>query len=78
MSILNLNDSALLKTQSYINGQWLDASSGDSFAVTDPATGEIISRVADLGASETQQAIAAADQALAAWKNKTAKERSQL
>lgn len=78
MSILNLNDSALLKTQSYINGQWLDASSGDSFAVTDPATGEIIARVADLGASETQQAIAAADQALAAWKNKTAKERSQL
>ncbi|MDO6564317.1 NAD-dependent succinate-semialdehyde dehydrogenase [Amphritea sp. 1_MG-2023] len=78
MSILALNDNSLLKTQSYINGQWVDADSGKTFDVTDPATGHIIAKVADLGAIETRHAIEMAEQAMQSWKKKTAKERSVL
>ncbi|WP_372741633.1 NAD-dependent succinate-semialdehyde dehydrogenase [Neptunomonas sp.] len=78
MSISNLKDTSLLKTQSYINGQWVHADSGKTFAVTDPSSGAVIAQVADLGAAETRRAIDAADQAMQSWKKKTAKERSIL
>ena len=78
MSILNLKNTSLLKTKSYINGQWLDADSGQTFNVTDPASGEVIACIADLGVNETRRAIEAAEQAMQSWKMRTAKERSNL
>ncbi len=78
MSILNLKNTSLLKTKSYINGQWLDADSGKTFDVKNPASGEVITSVADLGVDETRRAIEAAEKAMQSWKNKTAKERSNL
>ena len=76
--MLSLNDQSLLQTQAYVNGAWRDAFSGKSFPVTNPATGEEIAKVADLGAEETRQAIDAADAALPAWRAKTAKERAAI
>ncbi len=73
-----LKQPALCKSQALINGQWCDADSGASFAVTNPATGEILCQVPKMGAAETDRAIAAADQARAAWSSRTAKERSGL
>lgn len=73
-----LKQPALCKSQALINGQWCDADSGASFAVTNPATGEILCQVPKMGAAETDRAIAAADQARAAWSARTAKERSGL
>jgi succinate-semialdehyde dehydrogenase/glutarate-semialdehyde dehydrogenase len=73
---LNLSDQALLKTQAYINGEWVDADSGATLAVTNPANGEVIAEVAKCGTAETRRAIEAADAALSAWRKKTAKERS--
>lgn len=71
-----LNDPTLLKTDSYINGQWV---SGDGcFAVEDPATGEHLGNVARLGEAQAQQAIDAAHAALPAWRSKTGKERHAL
>jgi succinate-semialdehyde dehydrogenase/glutarate-semialdehyde dehydrogenase len=78
MSILNLKNTSLLKSKSYINGQWLDADSGKTFDVKDPASGEVIASVADLGVAETRRAIKAAEKAMQSWKNKMAKERSNL
>ena len=69
-----LNDPSLLKTDALINGQWVTGAS--RFAVTDPATGAVLAQVANLGPAEAEQAIAAANAAWPAWKNKTAKERS--
>ncbi len=69
-----LNDPSLLKTDALINGQWVTGTS--RFAVTDPATGAVLAQVANLGPAEAEQAIAAANAAWPAWKNKTAKERS--
>lgn len=73
-----LTNPALLKSQSYVNGTWVNAVSGATFPVTNPATGEVIIEVADLGAADTEQAVAAADNALKAWQDTTAKERATL
>ncbi len=69
-----LNDRSLLKTDAFINGQWVKARG--TFEVTDPATGLKLADVANLGAAEAEQAIAAANAAWPAWRSKTAKERS--
>ena len=73
-----LKDPALLRTQCYINGQWLDADSGRTIAVSNPATGETIGSVPDMGAAEAERAVAAAQAALPAWRALTAKQRSQI
>ncbi|MEM9257865.1 MAG: aldehyde dehydrogenase family protein, partial [Pseudomonadota bacterium] len=75
---LALNDSSLLRTQSYIDGAWADADSGDTFAVKNPATGETIVSIAKAGTTDTRRAIEAADTAMSAWKTRSAKERSQV
>ena len=69
-----LKDPTLLKTDALVNGQWVKGPS--RFAVTDPATGAHLADVANLGAAEAETAIAAANAAWPAWRNKTAKERS--
>ncbi|MEQ5321259.1 NAD-dependent succinate-semialdehyde dehydrogenase [Providencia rettgeri] len=74
---INTN-STLFRQQAYINGQWVDAQNKGVFEVTNPANNEIIAKVSNVGASETQQAIEAAEKALPAWRAKTAKERSQI
>ena len=72
---IKISDPALLKTQAYINGQWVDADSGKTIRVTNPASGELIAEVACCGGAETRRAIEAAQVALVAWRQKTAKER---
>ena len=42
---LTLNDPDLLRQQAYIDGQWVDADSGATFPVIDPATGEAIAQI---------------------------------
>jgi succinate-semialdehyde dehydrogenase/glutarate-semialdehyde dehydrogenase len=69
-----LNDPSLLKTDALINGQWVQG--GNRFDVHDPATGEKLVDVANLGTTEAEAAIAAANAAWPAWRNKTGKERS--
>lgn len=63
-------------TSALIDGRWV--TSANTFAVLDPATGEEIARVPDLGAAETAAAIDAAEKAFPAWSKKTAKERAQI
>ena len=75
---LQLKDNSLLKTQAYINGQWCDANDGGRFDVTNPATGEVIATVPDMGADETRTAIETANAAWPAWRAKTAKERAGI
>ena len=69
-----LKDASLLKTDALINGQWIKGSS--RFDVIDPATSQKLADVANLGPVEAELAIAAANAAWPAWRNKTAKERS--
>ncbi len=69
-------ETPLLRQQAYLDGRWRDADSGETFPVTNPATGETIADVPRLGAAETRRAIEAAQRALPGWRNRTAKERA--
>ena len=73
---MQLQDPTLLRQQCYINGQWLDANSAETIDVTNPATGETLGTTPNMGADETQLAIDAANTALPAWRDLTAKERA--
>jgi succinate-semialdehyde dehydrogenase/glutarate-semialdehyde dehydrogenase len=75
---LQLKDPSLLKGQLFIDGQWLPADSGETLAVTNPATGETICEVAKGGTDETRRAIEAADKALPAWRALSAKDRAVM
>ena len=75
---ITLKDPTLLRQQCYVDGAWIDADAGGTVAVTNPATGETLGTVPNLGAAETRRAIAAASAAFPAWAAKTAKERATL
>lgn len=75
---LTLNDSTLLRDQAYIDGTWRSATSGTAFAVKNPADGTLLAEVADLGATETAEAIAAAERAMVDWRQRSAKDRSTV
>jgi succinate-semialdehyde dehydrogenase / glutarate-semialdehyde dehydrogenase len=77
-SPLKLADPALLKSQSYVNGQWVAADDGSTLDVTNPANGSVLNTVPQCGATETHRAIAAAKAAFPAWAATTAKERGKL
>ena len=62
----------------FINGEWKDADSGKTFAVKNPATGEILAKVADGGVAETRRAIEIAHQAFSSWSQTTADKRAVL
>src|SRR5437762_10990822 len=73
-----LKDPALLRQQCYVDGKWIDADSGATHAVVNPATGRSIGTVPVFLPPETRRAIEAADRALPPWRTKTAKERSAI
>ncbi len=75
---MQLNDPHLLKNLCYINGQWLPAKSGKTIPVTNPANGETLGEVPDMGEQEACEAVDAAYAALPEWSAQTAQERSRI
>jgi succinate-semialdehyde dehydrogenase / glutarate-semialdehyde dehydrogenase len=67
-----------IRDAAYIDGTWVPADDGKSFAVTDPATGDTIATVPMMGEAETNRAIAAAQAALPEWRAKTAGDRARI
>ena len=76
--MLKLKDPSLLKQQVCVAGEWINADSGATVAVTNPATGEQIGTVPMCGTAETVRAIAAADTAQKLWRHVPAKERAAI
>lgn len=74
---MQLKDASLFRQQAYIDGAWVDADGGQTINVGNPATGETLGTVPKMGRAETKRAIEAAERALPAWRDLTAKERSQ-
>jgi succinate-semialdehyde dehydrogenase/glutarate-semialdehyde dehydrogenase len=75
---LPLKDAALLRTQCYVDGRWVDADDRKTMDVVNPATGRPIGTAPWFGAGETRRAIDAANRAWPAWRALTAKERSAI
>ncbi|AMP72456.1 NAD-dependent succinate-semialdehyde dehydrogenase [Ralstonia solanacearum] len=74
---LTLDRTDLVRSANYIAGTWT-AAAGPLLDVTDPATGELITRVPDSGAAEARAALDAAQAAFAAWRKVPAKLRAQI
>ncbi|KDQ29659.1 hypothetical protein PLEOSDRAFT_1093086 [Pleurotus ostreatus PC15] len=77
-SAFGLKDASLIKNQGFINGQWIDAKSGATISVNNPATNEEIGTVPEMGLEETKEAIEAASVAFQTWGKTTAKYRHDL
>ncbi|HEX3349170.1 MAG TPA: NADP-dependent succinate-semialdehyde dehydrogenase [Acetobacteraceae bacterium] len=75
---LPLKDPTLFRQANLVDGRWIEADSGKTIPVRNPATGEVIGEVPALGAAETRRAIEAAYRAQPAWRALTAKERAAV
>ncbi len=75
---MKLKDQSLFRQQAFIAGEWVDADGKGVIQVDDPATRKTLGTVPKMGAAETERAIEAARDAMAAWRKKTAKERSAI
>ncbi|MGF1553413.1 MAG: NAD-dependent succinate-semialdehyde dehydrogenase [Paracoccaceae bacterium] len=62
-----LGDRALMRGFAYLDGLWTSGADGAAFAVTNPADGTEIGRVAKLGAAEAEAAVDAASRAFPGW-----------
>ena len=54
---MELNNKSLFKQKCFINGEWVDSSSGETLEVNNPASLEIIGNVPKCSVSETKKAI---------------------
>jgi succinate-semialdehyde dehydrogenase / glutarate-semialdehyde dehydrogenase len=68
----------LVERQAHIDGAWVDADSGETFEVRNPATGDVVAEVPRMGAAETGRAIDAAQRALPGWRGMLAKDRARI
>ena len=75
---MQLRNSSLLKTESYINGEWISAESGDRFNVVNPFNGDKIADVTNCDGTDVKVAIDHASKAFKIWKNYTAGKRSRI
>src|SRR6202011_1872021 len=75
---MHLKDPTLLRTQAFVNGEWVSAANHATHDVLNPATREKLGTVPDMGAAETRRAIEAAAAAFPAWAAKTAKDRGVI
>jgi succinate-semialdehyde dehydrogenase/glutarate-semialdehyde dehydrogenase len=78
VSPLPLKDPTLFRQANYLDGKWVGADSGQTIVVKNPATGEAVGEVPNMGAAETRRAIQAANAAYPAWRGLLAKERGAI
>jgi aminomuconate-semialdehyde/2-hydroxymuconate-6-semialdehyde dehydrogenase len=64
--------------QHFIDGRYVDAACGRSFAKTDPATGQVVAQVPDGDGRDVDAAVAAAARAFPRWSRTPLAERSRL
>ncbi|KAL2823655.1 Aldehyde/histidinol dehydrogenase [Aspergillus cavernicola] len=73
-----LKDKSLFIQKAYVNGEWVDAESGKTFEIHDPATGKLIGTCPEFNASDTEKAIQAAAEAFPKFRSTLARERARM
>ncbi len=69
---------AVKRYQMFVGGQWTDATGGETQAVVNPATGEVMAEVPKATEADVERAVAAARKAFESWGETTPRERSEL
>lgn len=75
---LQLERPDLLRSNSYVNGEWLASDGASPLEVFNPANGQLVARVAQLSASQVKMSIGAAEHALRNWRERTGKQRAGI
>ncbi|HET9147316.1 MAG TPA: NAD-dependent succinate-semialdehyde dehydrogenase [Acetobacteraceae bacterium] len=75
---LRLNDPTLLREANFIDGKWVEAESGKTLEVKNPADGSLVGRVPAMSGAEARRAVEAANRAFPAWRAMLAKERAAI
>ncbi len=75
---MQISDQGLLKTEAFVDGEWIAADGGETYPVLNPASGEAIAEVAKCGTAETRRAIEAAERAQVDWRARSAKDRAGI
>src|SRR5580698_3020806 len=78
VSPLPLKDPTLFRQANYLDDKWVEADNGKTITVRNPATGEAVGEVPNMGTAETRRAIEAANAAYPAWRAMLAKERGAI
>ena len=73
-----LSDPTLLCSKAYVAGEWIDADSGATFEVKNPARGDVLTTLPDLSILEVKRAIDAAETSQKAWAARTGKDRAAI
>jgi succinate-semialdehyde dehydrogenase / glutarate-semialdehyde dehydrogenase len=73
-----VKERTLLLDRGYIGGEWVEADSGATFPVVNPATGEELAQIPRMGADETRRGIEAAQDAYPRWRATLAKDRARI
>lgn len=73
-----LKDATLFRQAALVGGQWIEARPARANLIKNPATGEELGYVPELGTLETREAIEAARVAQKSWARQTAKDRSNI
>ena len=74
--LFQLKDQGLFKQQCFINGEWVDSDSGNTFDVTNPSDLTVVGTMPNASKNETIRAIDAANSSWGDWKKLTGKDRS--
>ena len=69
---------SITQHKNFVGGEWVDAASGETMEVLNPATGEAIAQVPRADAEDVARAVKAAGKAFATWSEKTPKDRMEL
>jgi succinate-semialdehyde dehydrogenase/glutarate-semialdehyde dehydrogenase len=75
---MKLNDLTLFRRACLIAGRWIEAEGRSATTIRNPATGEALGAVPDLGEAETVEAIEGAVAAQKLWAKRTAGERAAI
>jgi len=67
-----------VRTELFLGGQWTPGSSGARLAVEDPATGEVLTEVADASPADGLAALAVAHEHQAAWAATPPRDRGEI
>ena len=77
-TVPKLNDPSLLIQQCFVNGEWVDAKSGQTFEAHDPSTGKAIGKCPEFNKDDTEAAIAAATEAFVSFRKTMPRERATM
>jgi len=76
--LARLHSRGIFKTRAFVDGKWIQSANADTLPVTNPANGETLAELPNLGPADVELAISAASAAFIPWRDRLPQDRSAL